>query len=46
MCLTEPHAGTDLGMISTKAIPREDGSYSVSGTKILSLMENMILPKI
>lgn len=34
MCLTEPHAGTDLGMIRTKAIPQEDGSYSVTGTKI------------
>jgi len=34
MCLTEPHAGTDLGIISTKAIPQEDGTYLVSGTKI------------
>ncbi|MAK40703.1 MAG: acyl-CoA dehydrogenase [Euryarchaeota archaeon] len=34
MCLTEPHAGTDLGIISTNAIPREDGSYAISGTKI------------
>ena len=34
MCLTEPHAGTDLGMIKTKAMPNEDGSYSITGTKI------------
>ena len=34
MCLTEPHAGTDLGIIRTKAEPQADGSYKVSGTKI------------
>ena len=34
MCLTEPHAGTDLGIISSKAIPQEDGTYRVTGTKI------------
>ncbi|WP_148863458.1 acyl-CoA dehydrogenase C-terminal domain-containing protein [Marinobacter fonticola] len=34
MDLTEPHAGTDLGIIRTKAQPNDDGSYSVSGTKI------------
>ena len=34
MCLTEPHAGTDLGMITTKAVPQEDGTYLVTGTKI------------
>ncbi len=34
MCLTEAHAGTDLGMIRTKAIPQDDDSYLVSGTKI------------
>ncbi|MGM8870661.1 acyl-CoA dehydrogenase C-terminal domain-containing protein [Psychrobacter sp. 2Y5] len=34
MCLTEPHAGTDLGIIKTKAVPNEDGSYKISGTKI------------
>ncbi len=34
MCLTEPHAGTDLGIIRTKAEPHADGSYKVSGTKI------------
>ena len=34
MCLTEPHCGTDLGMLKTKAMPNEDGSYTISGTKI------------
>lgn len=34
MCLTESHAGTDLGMIRTKAVDNGDGSYSISGTKI------------
>ncbi|WP_324808705.1 acyl-CoA dehydrogenase C-terminal domain-containing protein [Sphingomonas sp. LY29] len=34
MNLTEPHCGTDLGLIKTKADPNEDGSYSISGTKI------------
>ncbi|POA20555.1 acyl-CoA dehydrogenase [Pseudomonas sp. FW300-N1A1] len=34
MCLTEPHAGTDLGIIRTKAEPQADGAYKVSGTKI------------
>lgn len=34
MCLTEAHCGTDLGMLRTKAEPREDGSYSITGTKI------------
>ncbi|ATO20456.1 acyl-CoA dehydrogenase [Acinetobacter sp. LoGeW2-3] len=48
MCLTEPHAGTDLGMIKTKAEPNEDGSYSITGTKIFitsgehDLCENII----
>ena len=48
MCLTESHAGTDLGMIRTRAVPRDDGSYSVSGTKIFitagehDLTENII----
>jgi alkylation response protein AidB-like acyl-CoA dehydrogenase len=31
MNLTEPHCGTDLGMLSTKAIPQGDGSYRLSG---------------
>ena len=34
MCLTEPHSGTDLGIIRTKAEPLADGSYAISGTKI------------
>lgn len=34
MCLTEPHCGTDLGLIRTKATPNDDGSYAISGTKI------------
>lgn len=34
MCLTEPHCGTDLGLIRTKAEPNADGSFAVSGTKI------------
>ncbi|WP_312936143.1 acyl-CoA dehydrogenase C-terminal domain-containing protein [Pseudomonas sp.] len=48
MCLTEAHAGTDLGLIRTRAEPQADGSYSVSGTKIFitggehDLTENII----
>src|SRR5699024_6940373 len=48
MCLTEPHAGTDLGIIKTKAVPNDDGSYNISGTKIFitgvehDLTENII----
>ena len=34
MCLTEPHAGSDLGLARTKAVPQADGTYWVSGTKI------------
>ena len=34
MCLTEPHCGTDLGLIRSKAIPTDDGAYKISGTKI------------
>ena len=34
MCLTEPHCGTDLGLIKTKANPNDDGSYNITGTKI------------
>lgn len=34
MCLTEPHCGTDLGLIRTKAMPEADGSYKITGTKI------------
>ena len=48
MCLTEPHAGTDLGIIRTKAEAQADGSYKISGTKIFitggeqDLTENII----
>lgn len=34
MCLTEPHCGTDLGMLRTKAEPQADGSYKLTGEKI------------
>jgi len=34
MNLTEPHCGTDLGLIRTKAIPQDDGSYAITGQKI------------
>ena len=48
MNLTEPHAGTDLGMIRTRAVPQLDGSYAITGTKIFisagehDLTENII----
>ncbi len=48
MCLTEPQAGTDLGIIRTKAAPQADGSYRITGTKIFitggeqDLTENII----
>ncbi|KFG90570.1 Acyl-CoA dehydrogenase [Sphingobium herbicidovorans NBRC 16415] len=48
MNLTEPHAGTDLGLIKTKAVPQDDGSYAITGTKIFissgeqDLTENII----
>ena len=34
MNLTEPHCGTDLGLIRTRAVPQADGSYAITGTKI------------
>ena len=34
MCLTEPHAGTDLGALTSMATPRGDGTYSLTGQKI------------
>ena len=34
MNLTEPHCGTDLGLLKTRAEPNGDGSYSITGTKI------------
>jgi alkylation response protein AidB-like acyl-CoA dehydrogenase len=48
MNLTEPHAGTDLGLLRTRADPNADGSYSITGTKIFissgehDLSENII----
>ena len=48
MCLTESHAGTDLGMIRTKALPQSDDSYLITGTKIFitagehDLTENIV----
>ncbi|BDU55239.1 acyl-CoA dehydrogenase family protein [Limnohabitans sp. TEGF004] len=48
MCLTEPHAGSDLGLARTKAVPQADGSYHISGTKIFisggdhDLTENIV----
>ncbi len=48
MNLTEPHCGTDLGLMRTKAVPQEDGSYRISGQKIFisagehDLAENII----
>ena len=34
MCLTEPHCGTDLGLLRTKAAPQADGTYKITGNKI------------
>jgi len=34
MCLTEPHCGSDLGLLKTRAEPNADGSYAITGTKI------------
>jgi alkylation response protein AidB-like acyl-CoA dehydrogenase len=48
MNLTEPHCGTDLGLLRTKAVPQADGSYRISGAKIFisagehDLTENII----
>ncbi|MCF4997572.1 acyl-CoA dehydrogenase [Pseudomonas syringae] len=48
MCLTEAHAGTDLGLIRTRAQPDADGSYAISGSKVFitggehDLTENII----
>lgn len=48
MCLTEAHAGTDLGIITTKAIPAGDGAYQITGQKIFisagdhDLTENIV----
>jgi alkylation response protein AidB-like acyl-CoA dehydrogenase len=48
MCLTEPNAGTDLGLLRTRAAPQADGSYRITGTKIFisggehDLTENIV----
>jgi alkylation response protein AidB-like acyl-CoA dehydrogenase len=48
MCLTEPHCGTDLGLVRTRAERNEDGSYRITGTKIFisagehDLAENIV----
>jgi butyryl-CoA dehydrogenase len=48
MCMTEPHCGTDLGQMRTRAVPQDDGSYRLTGTKIFisagehDLTENII----
>ncbi|MCJ2015404.1 acyl-CoA dehydrogenase C-terminal domain-containing protein [Methylobacterium sp. J-076] len=48
MNLTEPHCGTDLGLLRTRAVPNGDGSYALSGTKIFisagehDLAENIV----
>ena len=48
MNLTEPHCGTDLGLIRTKAVKQADGSYKITGTKIFisagehDLSENIV----
>jgi alkylation response protein AidB-like acyl-CoA dehydrogenase len=48
MNLTEPHCGTDLGLLKTRADPRPDGTYSITGTKIFissgehDLAENIV----
>jgi hypothetical protein len=48
MCLTEPHCGTDLGLLRTKAEPQADGTYKLTGTKIFisagehDLAENIV----
>ena len=34
MCLTEPHCGSDVGLVRTKAEPHADGSFRITGTKI------------
>jgi len=48
MCLTEPHCGTDLGLLTTRATPQPDGTYRLNGTKIFitsgdhDLAENIV----
>jgi alkylation response protein AidB-like acyl-CoA dehydrogenase len=47
MCLTEPHCGTDLGLLRTKAEPQPDGTYRITGQKIfISAGEHDLVPNI
>jgi alkylation response protein AidB-like acyl-CoA dehydrogenase len=47
MCLTEPHCGTDLGLLKTKAEPVADGAYAITGTKIfITAGEHDLTPNI
>ncbi len=47
MCLTEPHCGTDLGLLKTRAEPQPDGSYRLTGSKIfISAGEHDLTPNI
>jgi len=47
MCLTEPHCGTDLGLLRTKAEPQADGTYKITGSKIfISAGEHDMAPNI
>ena len=47
MCLTEPHCGTDLGLLRTRAEPATDGSYAITGTKIfITAGEHDLTPNI
>ena len=47
MCLTEPHCGTDLGLLKTRAEPVADDKYSITGTKIfITAGEHDLVPNI
>ena len=47
MCLTEAHCGTDLGLLRTQAVPKGDGSFALTGTKIfISAGEHDLTPNI
>ena len=47
MCLTEPHCGTDLGLLRTRAEPQADGTYRITGQKIfISAGEHDLAPNI
>ena len=48
MCMTEPHCGTDIGLLRTRAVPRADGTFGLTGNKIFisggdhDLTENIV----